>query len=856
MTRINKEGLSRKELEQELLQHGDVIKGKIERIFFKGKDGWMSGEIIAQKQKYRFCGVFLEPLAACYGIEIQMFAAEVYDTTFGPQLQVPSSHRIEILKHTKANLQRYLSSDLFPSLRKEDAKALVSVYGTKVLEKVMADPRDAMVKCNLTEAQVMEFQKKVSFAGGLKQLQQVFPHLTEKDAKAAYLVWQDMAIQQIRMDPYILLKLHEQLQAIANSLSKEDRLQYGSHRIPFNRVDEIARLDCGVSLDHPTRLAHIGVHALKRFMSNAKHRTTYLLWDESTDEGMAEIREFMNDFYAVGKYLPDGYDYPDFHRFILTNNAGITAFKKVKAPEDGSFAFHLYLYDMWYANQNVTEVLKASLSKKGPSFTSDSLPDWIGRQKQCTRWTLTSEQEGALNMVFTHGISFVCGGPGRGKTYWTSTLIRAWQELVGGGVLVLGPTGRAVNRIKTETGYEHCETAARFLLRIRHADDHVLYYTERDRKIKAGPNTLVIVDEVSMFSMMEISRLFHYLSDCTMVFLGDKDQLPPIEVGDFLSQVLLANQWGAAYPVTEFSACKRTDASGLITNFDAIRDGHFDTRKCLNSDFLVEYHYVDPKKFMENKAAEKERVQQIVLKQAVSHYQDFVSQYGDGDVLLVCPVRQNKTVCTNTLNAVIQNQMNPVQTKLTWVMDSYRDLEFLEQRGVLIPQCYIDKMQVRLYDRVMNTKNHADMDWFYNEDLDPDCGDDCETGCGIYNGDMGRVLRFYRADGPNADPTVLIALDDGRFVMVDTQQFMKEWTFGYAVTIHKAQGSEASCVMVVTSDEYLGFPGFLHRNLFYTGVTRAKEQVLLLGCENAFHQMAYTPYYPDRSDLALSLSKQ
>lgn len=853
MKRIQKNDYTSAELQSVLSREGEWVEGKVDTIFYRGNGGWMSGLLILDGQTEKFCGTFAEPDAVGFGTEVRLFGCEVYDSNYGCQIMSPSMTRIEVRKDTRRSLVHYLSSDLFPEISRSVAKELVKEYGTDVLAKIVEEPEIVQKTCQLTDAQIHCLKRSVSFSSGLLDIRRAFPHMTDKDMQVTYLLYGALSVQTIQQDPYRMLEYHNHLQAKLHLLSKEERLQFQSYRVPFKRVDEIARLDCHVPLNHPVRIQNIGIHAMKQFMQSSSHRTTYLLWDESRPEGIREIYDFMRHFIQVAVELPEGYGYADFHKFIVQHPQGREAFVQVPARQDGPYAFHLYLHSVWDAKMKIVEELKGAKAEKTVSFLTGELSHWIGECKQHSVWTLTSEQESALHMVFSNHISFVCGGPGRGKTYWTATLIRAWKYLVNDHILVLGPTGRSVNRLRAETGYPLCETAARFLLRCFHSSSNNLGMTEKGDQFYDQSRTLVIVDEVSMFSMEEVAKLFRYVSSCTIVFLGDKDQLPPIEVGDFLSQVLLANQMGASYPVTEFTVCKRTDKLDLVNSFDAVRTGSFQTKCCMNVDFMPEYHYADRDALAKDYAGEYQRVHQRIVDAAVRHYQYLSSQYGDADVLLVCPVRQKYAVCTNVLNQSIQKLMNPEQTQFTWVMDNVRGLEFLEQKGVNIPACKIDGLQVRLYDRVMNMKNHADMEYFVNEDGNPDCGDDCEWRSGIYNGDMGRVLRFYRASSSQSNPTVLVALDDGRFVFVDMKQFEKEWTFGYAVTVHKSQGSEASCVIVAVSDECGNIPGFLHRNLFYTAITRAKEQVILLGDELSFQRMANQEYVPDRSDLARDL---
>ncbi len=128
-------------------------------------------------------------------------------------------------------------------------------------------------------------------------------------------------------------------------------------------------------------------------------------------------------------------------------------------------------------------------------------------------------------------------------------------------------------------------------------------------------------------------------------------------------------------------------------------------------------------------------------------------------------------------------------------------------------------------DKVMQTKNNYQIQW----EIRSRYGIPIEKGMGVFNGDMGIVKEI------NAfSETLSVEFEEGKIVEYPFKQ-LDELELAYAITVHKAQGSEYPAVVI----PLLGGPRMLmNRNLLYTAVTRAKKCVTIVGDDTAFYEMA------------------
>ena len=125
----------------------------------------------------------------------------------------------------------------------------------------------------------------------------------------------------------------------------------------------------------------------------------------------------------------------------------------------------------------------------------------------------------------------------------------------------------------------------------------------------------------------------------------------------------------------------------------------------------------------------------------------------------------------------------------------------------------------------MQTKNNYDIEW-NKENLQNENG--IEYGSGVFNGEMGIISEIDNYEG-----TVTINFEDGKIANYAYSD-LDQLEHAYAITVHKSQGSEFDTVIMPILNAP---PMLLTRNVLYTGMTRAKKKLIIMGNQGTIEYM-------------------
>lgn len=381
----------------------------------------------------------------------------------------------------------------------------------------------------------------------------------------------------------------------------------------------------------------------------------------------------------------------------------------------------------------------------------------------------------AIQEAVTSKVLVLTGGPGTGKTTTTLGIITAFAD-AGAKILLAAPTGRAAKRLSEATGRE-AKTIHR-LLEFKPPEG----YQKNEEKPLEGD--VLIVDECSMIDIMLMYNLLKAVPDSmTLILVGDIDQLPSVGAGNVLRDIIESG----CVPVVRLKRIfRQAQKSRIIMNAHRINEGQMpDLSNGRTSDFF----------FMEEEDPEKavSTITKLVKENLSRYYHTPASE-----IQVLTPM-QRGVVGASNLNQALQEALNPISQQGTpgsygtFGYGGADSVPFLRHAG----------MQFRQRDKVMQIRNNYDKE--------------------VFNGDIG-IISFV-----DTQNRTLIVDFDGRNVSYDISE-LDELVLAYATTIHKSQGSEYPIVvMPVLMNHYV----MLQRNLIYTGITRAKKILVIVGTRKA-----------------------
>ncbi len=353
---------------------------------------------------------------------------------------------------------------------------------------------------------------------------------------------------------------------------------------------------------------------------------------------------------------------------------------------------------------------------------------------------------------------------------------------------IAAPTGRAAKRI-TETSGHDASTIHRLLeYSFIEDDDYMSFGRNQDNPLEYDA---VIVDEASMIDLMLMNGLVSAILPGTrFVIVGDEDQLPSVGAGNVLRDII-ASEYISCSRLTEIY--RQARESMIVVNAHRINHGEYPDCNGKDKDF-----------FLLQRKTEKEMlatIKDLCIRRLPEYYRDIVEGGLDAirDIQVLTPVRKGTLGCLN-MNRELQEVLNPPD-------------------GVKNEKTHGERI-FREGDKVMQIKNNYELQWKNREDF--------TEGEGVFNGDVGFIQVI---DRDYSEMTVVF--DEVKYVTYSFNQ-LDELELAYAVTVHKSQGSEFPIVVMPVS----WFPPVLAtRNLLYTGVTRGKQAVVLVGSPDKLNGM-------------------
>ena len=450
--------------------------------------------------------------------------------------------------------------------------------------------------------------------------------------------------------------------------------------------------------------------------------------------------------------------------------------------EDRDGEHWVYLYTFYNAEKQIAERITKLNNAKNVKKILNIEKELKIVEKE-TDMFLSEKQKQAIREINDNNVTIITGGPGTGKTTIIKTILEIYKRKKYKTILC-APTGRAAKRM-TETTGEEASTLHR-LLEIGKVDEESLF--KKDNEYKGAPidADIIIVDEVSMVDMFVMS----YLLDCIylgtkLILVGDCDQLPSVGPGSVLKDLISSEKIVTVHLDKIF---RQAAKSKIIVNAHRVNNGKTFIEKDspeLEEDSKEDFFFI------------KENNQEKILEQVLSLCNGRLRKFGDYDffenIQVLTPTKKGM-LGTKELNKALQNELNP-----------HRENE---------PEKSSMGAVFRIGDRVMQIKNNYDMYWERRID------DSIEVGNGIFNGEIGTITNINEKE-----KNIRIKFDDEKVCWYEFNE-LEQIEHSYCITIHKAQGSEFDVVIMIIPQTA---PMLLTRNLLYTGLTRAKKLLIVIG---------------------------
>jgi len=792
----------------------ESIRGIVDRVTYHNPDnGWSVLRVLPFDSPHQQETVTVHQTKVFAGATMEFHGSWTVHPKFGRQFKATKA--IEKKPATTAAFEKYIGSGLIKGVGPKTAKKIVKYFGSNTLEVFENEIE------KLTEIKGIAQKKLTTIRDAWiehRAIRKVMMFLQSHGISTLYAVriykeYGDHAIEYVNEDPY--------------------RLAQDFYGIGFFSADKIA-LSIGLERNSSQRI-RAGINHVLAASREFGH--CYL----TQSQIIAQVNELLE--LKLDALMPDYLDQMKQDGLVMARELN-----HIERTETCYYSKSLYFDELYVAK-------RISNTRNQPMIDKQRVETWIKRYSKSKNFFLSDEQADAVKGIVCEMFSVLTGGPGCGKTTTTLVIVKL-LEAMKRKIMLAAPTGRAAQRMMDVIGNES-KTIHRLLE----------WQISQFKKNEENPLDVdfIIIDECSMLDISLTASLLKAIPlESQILFIGDADQLPSVGAGNVLKDIIASG----AIRCFELKKVFRQASESLIIRYaHQINNGDMPyidspfknpeiwqqktdclfmdsdeaTKEQLNFISRIKRFYESeppekihtaesdlnmyefrinepvapyeteltiPKKFqhvdLEKVSRAKNSVDQLLSILKKVHpwsslhyglsafdvvgklYLEWIPKYfGEKTEIQILSPMTRGSLGTVSLNKMIQESANPAQNG----------------KG----QLSVGERIFRVGDRVIHRRNNYDLN--------------------VFNGDIGTIRKI-----DTEELTLSVSFfPDGRIVEY-TRDVIPELDLAYAITIHKSQGSEFEAVIIPVLTQHFKM---LFRNLIYTGLTRAKKLVVLVGTRKA-----------------------